>query len=94
MKRLLPDSTPHERDLLARVVATPPDELRGVLKALPAADLYLVQTVVGNAVERHIERDVQIQREVAGVVRWRFPRGWPSPGSSVMHDSTPDTSRA
>lgn len=89
MKRLPLDHTEQERVLLQRIAAAPADELRALLKALSDDELYLAQTVVGIAADRRIERDVEIQREVARVVAFRFPRGWPSPASSVPVGTDP-----
>lgn len=93
MKRPPLDATAQERDVLARILAAPPAELRGLLNRLDAVDLHTAQWLVGALAERKVERDVEIRREVASVVAWRYPNGWPSPGSSIEPQSIPSPPR-
>ena len=76
-----------EQTLLVQLVSTPPEEIRRTLKALTDDELYAVHVMVGTAYDRKREFDVELRRQVDEVVRWRFPRGWPSPGSSIPVES-------
>lgn len=82
-----------ELALLDDLLAAPIARQTALLDVLDGDGLYRIQCLVHDGFDRRSEQDVALKKVVDDMVRRRYPRGWPSPGSAIEPESIPQVRR-